>query len=93
MEALTAKIIGEQVIILDRAYCYRAKAFVPVDLGDVVISGIPCVDFSTYGKHAGLEGPTRILVVIWIRLMQIHKPSVIIIEEVNLSCTSASPLP
>ena len=52
-------------------------------MGDIVVSGIPCVDFSTYGKHRGLAGPTGSVVVVWTRLIQIHAPLIFIIEEVK----------
>lgn len=61
-------------------------------MGDIVVSGIPCVDYSTYGQHSGLSGPTGILVIIWVRLMQLHCPAFIIIEEVKPFLKKGLPL-
>ena len=39
--------------------------------------------FFTFDKHAGLGGPIRIMVITWVRLVQLHQPSFIIIEEIK----------
>ena len=79
----------KRAIVLDRpllafsSHCYRTGVDVEVDLGDVVISGIPCVDFSNYGARLGLTGPTTILIMVWVRLMLMHMPMIIVVEEVG----------
>ena len=35
------------------------------DLGDICISGIPCIDFSPMGRQAREQGPTRVLLIAW----------------------------
>ena len=52
-------IIDEKLRLLHNSYCSRAETLVNIDLGDILVSGIPCADFSTYGSRKGLSGPIR----------------------------------
>ena len=83
IEDLKRRVIDRQVVLSETAFCHRAQALVHICMGDVVVSGIPCVDCSTYGKHRGLAGPTGLVAIVWIKLIQIHAPKVIVIEEVK----------
>ena len=50
-------------------------------LGDIVVSGIPCIDWSTMGLQAGVSGPSFVVVLAWGRALRAAKPKVAIIEE------------
>ena len=73
-------IIDEKLRLLHNSFCFRAEAHINIDLGDILVSGIPCVDFSTYGSRKGLSGPTGMLILISVRLIFIHMPALIILE-------------
>ena len=76
-------IITDQLMLRTHAYCYRSLSYELISLGDIVISGIPCIDYSSYGRRQGLSGTTGLLIAIWVRLMLIHRPAFIILEEVQ----------
>ena len=59
-------IIDEKLRLLHNSYCSRAETLVNIDLGDILVLGIPCVDFSTYGSRKGRSGPTGMLILIWV---------------------------
>ena len=54
----------------------------PVRLGDISFAGIPCVDSSPMGLRKQTHGPTGLLVLVWARMIQVHRPRFIVIEEV-----------
>ena len=85
-------MIDEKLRLLHNSYCSRAETHVNIDLGDILVSGIPCVDFSTYGSRKGLSGPSGILILIWVRLILIHMPAFIILEEVKPFLKEGLPL-
>ena len=65
-------------------YTVTAPSFYElISLGDIVISGIPSIDYSSYGRRQGLSGTTGLLIAIWVRLMLIHRPAFILLEEVQ----------
>ena len=92
IERLKDRIIDGRVQLADAALCHRKQDHHLIDMGDVVVSGIPCEDYSSYGSHRGLAGPTGLLVVIWVRLMQQHVPRFIVIEEVKPFLKKCLPL-
>ena len=55
---------------------------VDVVLGDILVSGIPCVDFSPMGLRQGLVGPAGALICCWTRIVLEYQPSVLLIDEV-----------
>ena len=75
-------IIGNQVALSPDAWCYRLKRRVIICMGDIAVCGVPCIDFSPMGLRRGLDGPTASVLVVWVRLLQIHQPMFIILEEV-----------
>ena len=80
--SLQARIIEARPVVSRKAFCYRAETEVEVLLGDIVVCGIPCVDFSPMGMQRGLGGPTGALVCAWVRIILEYLPAVILIEEV-----------
>ena len=54
----------------------------PVDLGEVCLSGVPCVDFSPMGQRRGLSGPSGVVILTWVRMLLDFQPAYIILEEV-----------
>ena len=81
-DELERLIIGEQVLLAHEAWCHRAGRFVTIDLGDIAVCGVPCIDYSLMGLRRGLSGPTAVVLMLWVRLLQIHQPSFVIVEEV-----------
>ena len=75
-----------------KLFCHRAKRLIDVVLGEVAVCGTPCVDYSSMGQRQGLSGPTAFIVPTWIRLMQVHEPAFIRIEEVVPFKTRGLPL-
>ena len=86
------RIIEELAPLRRQLFCHRSKKLIEVVLGDVVVCGIPCVDYSSMGQRQGLSGPTAIIILMWIRLMQVHQPAFIVIEEVVPFRTRGLPL-
>ena len=76
-------VIDEQISLSVSSFCFRAGTNVDVDLGDVLISGIPCIDLSTYRCQTGLSGPTDMLILTWARLLQIHLQTIVMLVEVE----------
>ena len=77
------RIIDEQLGLSCIAFRHRAIVEIPIDMGDILISGIPCVDFSTHCANRGLDAPSGLLIIVRIRLMRLHVPAILIIEEVK----------
>ena len=63
------------------SFCYRSCQQVPVRLGDVSFAGIPCVDDSPMGMRQQTLGPTGVLVLVWARMIQLHRPKFVVVEE------------
>ena len=92
IERLKERIVDGCIQLRTSVYCYREQRERFVDMGDIVVSGIPCVDYSTYGSHRGLTGPTSLLVIVWVRLIQQHSPMFVVIEEVKPFLKKCLPL-
>ena len=79
---LKRRIIADRPVVARKAFCHRAGHEVQICLGDILVAGIPCVDFSALGLRRGIEGPSGALICSWIRIIQEFQPSVILVEEV-----------
>ena len=51
-------------------------------LGDLVVCGIPCADFSPMGMRQELSGPSGALICTWVRVILEFLPTVLLVEEV-----------
>lgn len=70
--------IGEHITETDLSNFDLHKA----PRADVLIGGFPCQDFSSCGPKAGLESDRGKLYNVLIRYMKIHRPKVVIAENV-----------
>jgi site-specific DNA-cytosine methylase len=75
-------VMDETVVLETECYCHRVEAMVPVDLGHICVSGVPCVDFSSMGQRQGLSGPSGLLILTWIRMLMDFRPAFVVLEEV-----------
>ena len=80
--ALRRVILDQQVQLASTSFCHRSCQQVPVRLGDISFAGIPCVDYSPMGLRQQTRGPPGLLVLIWARMIQVHRPRFVVIEEV-----------
>ena len=86
------RVIHDQQVQLESAYfCYCTCEPLRVRLEDISLAGIPCVDYSPIGLTQQTRGPTGLLVVVWAHMIQLHRPTFVVIEEVPR--TSGSPGP
>ena len=80
---LKRTILNQQVPLASTSFCHRSGKPMPaVRLGDISFAGIPCVDYSPMGLRKQTRGPTGLLVLVWARMIQVHRPRFIVIEEV-----------
>ena len=80
--AVKRVILDQQVPLASTSFCHRSGKLVPVRLGDISFAGIPCVDYSPMGLRKQTRGPTGLLVLVWARMIQVHRPRFVVIEEV-----------
>ena len=80
--ALKRVILDQQVTLAATLFCHRSCQQVPVRLGDISFAGISCVDYSPIGLRQHTRGPTGLLVLVWARMVQLHRPMFVVIEEV-----------
>ena len=55
LDKLQRGIIADRDCLAEHCVFHRAQALVQVDLSDLRVSGVPCVDFSPMGPRKGLS--------------------------------------
>jgi DNA (cytosine-5)-methyltransferase 1 len=55
----------------------------PLERADLVCGGFPCQDVSAAGKGAGLEGARSGLWFEFLRVVDVHQPAVVVVENVT----------
>ena len=81
-ERLYRYVLGKSWKLHAHAFCFSMHCERSVQLGDISICGMPCVDYSNTGKRQGLSGCSGLLVLVWCKLVLQHLPRVLIIENV-----------
>ena len=82
LELLKRRIFDSRPAVARTMFCHRSGTMVDVDLGSILVCGIPCIDFSPMGLRRGLGGPSGALICGWMRIVLEFEPAVLLIEEV-----------
>ena len=80
LELSRESFFDQQVQLATASFCHRSGQVLPVRLGDASFAGIPCVDYSPVGLRKQTHGPTGLLVLVWARMIQVHRPKFVVIE-------------